>query len=122
MRETIRPNTSLEENVRRGLIEEFGCQVRILDFIGIIISHFVNNEGVEIEKTTVYFLCKLNKLDKNKITNQDTFEKQSGTIEWRGINFLIKKMKEQTEILQKTDYDESTILERVKLYFNNINI
>lgn len=118
MRETIRPNTSLEENVRRGLMEEFGVEAIIIQFIGTIISHFINWEGVEIEKTTVYFLCKLEKSDQSKITHPDKFEKQLGMIEWQDINFLIQKMKEQSETLQKTDYDESIILERSLNYIN----
>jgi len=118
MRETIRPNTSLEENVKRGLMEEFGVEAVIIQFIGTIISYFINQEKVKIEKTTVYFLCKLEKSDQNKITHPDKFEKQLGIIEWQDINFLIQKMKEQSKRLQKTDYDESIILERTLNYIN----
>jgi len=119
MRETIMPNTSLEENVRRGLMEEFGIEAIIIQFIGTIISHFINWERVKIEKTTIYFLCKLEKSDQNKITHPDKFEKQLGIIEWQDIDFLIQKMKEQFKTLQKTDYDESIILERALSYINN---
>lgn len=118
MRETVRPNTSLEENVKRGLKEEFGVKAELIQCLGTIINHFMNWEGINIEKTTVYFLCKLEKLGQSKITEPDKFEKQSGTIEWRDINFLIQKMKVQSKILQRTDYDESIILERVLNYLN----
>lgn len=111
MRETIEPNETLEQALHRGLMEEFGIEAELLDYIGSIQSHF-KSKGVEIEKTTLYFLGKLKNQDLSKRSSSDIeFESQ---IEWHTADFLIPKMKEQTTKYGRTDIDESKILERIK--------
>jgi len=58
MRETIEPDESLEHALHRGLQEEFGATGELVDYVGAIKSTFMHKE-VEVEKTTLYFLCKL---------------------------------------------------------------
>lgn len=110
MRETPEPGEIIENVVHRGLLEEFGAEAQIVDYLGSIKSNFKSNE-VTVEKTTIYFLCKL--------VNQD-FSRRSGDIEsksnleWHTADFLIPKMKEQSKKYNRTDIDESEILERFK--------
>jgi ADP-ribose pyrophosphatase YjhB (NUDIX family) len=112
MRETIEPNETLEKALHRGLREEFGVEAEMVDYIGPIQSHFKDDE-VEVEKTTLYFLCKLKNQDLSKRGSGDV-EDQS-QIEWHTTNFLIPKMKEQAIKFGRTDVDESLILERFKI-------
>lgn len=58
MRETLDPAEPLERALLRGLIEEFGLVAEIVDYIGSLKSTFFK-EGMSVEKTTLYFLCKL---------------------------------------------------------------
>jgi hypothetical protein len=111
MRETIEPNEALEETLHRGLMEEFGIEADLVDYIGSIQSHF-QSKGVKIEKTTLYFLCKLKNQDLNKRSSGDVeYESQ---VEWLSADFLIPKMKEQAIKFGRTDVDESKILEKIK--------
>ncbi len=110
MRETPELGESIENVVARGLREEFGAEAEILDYIGSIKSHFKDKE-VEVEKTTIYFLCKLISQDLSK-RNGDIESKSN--LEWHTADFLIPKMKEQSEKYGRTDVDESEILERFK--------
>ena len=112
MRETLEPGETLEEALTRGLMEEFGASVEIKDYIGSIQSHFKDKDSdVEVEKTTLYFLC--------TSIHQD-LSKRSGDIEsktvleWHTPDFLIPKIREQSVRYGRTDVDESRILERLK--------
>jgi len=111
MRETMEPNETLEKALHRGLMEEFGAEAELIDYIGSIRSHF-KSKGVEIEKTTLYFLCKLINQNMNKRSTGDVeFESQ---IKWQTAGFLIPKMKEQSIKYDRTDIDESSILEKLR--------
>jgi 8-oxo-dGTP pyrophosphatase MutT (NUDIX family) len=111
MRETIHPNESLEEAVHRGLMEEFGVTAKLVDYVGSIESKF-KDHGVEVQKTTLYFLC--------SFISQDITKRKAGDIEaesdieWKNIDELILIMKKQAELFERTDADESPILERLK--------
>jgi ADP-ribose pyrophosphatase YjhB (NUDIX family) len=109
MRETINPGENLDIAVKRGLIEEFGAEAEIVDYIGSIRSHF-KDKDVEIEKTTIYFVCKLISQDLSKRSDEDIEGKSY--VEWQTASFLIPKMKEQSKKYSRTDIDESEILER----------
>lgn len=110
MRETMEPNETLESALHRGLMEEFGIEAELIDYTGSIQNHF-ESKGVEIEKTTLYFVCKLKNQDLSKRSSGDVeFESQ---IEWHTADFLIPKMKEQAIKYNRTDIDESKILERI---------
>ncbi|MEK7117959.1 MAG: NUDIX hydrolase [Patescibacteria group bacterium] len=111
MRETIEPNENLESALHRGLMEEFGVEAELVDYTGSIQSHFKSGK-VEIEKTTLYFLCKLKNQDLEKRSRGDVeYESQ---VEWHTVDFLIPKMKEQVVRFGRTDVDESSILEKIK--------
>jgi NADH pyrophosphatase NudC (nudix superfamily) len=111
MRETLELRETLESALHRGLMEEFGALGEIIDYIGSIQSRFVSKE-VEIQKTTLYFLCKLKSQDLSQRSKGDVeFESD---IEWQSKEFLIPKMKEQAEKFGRTDIDESLILERLQ--------
>ena len=58
MRESIHRNESLEGAVSRGLMEEYGAEGTVVDFLGTIVSHFPSSDDatVQIEKTVLYFL------------------------------------------------------------------
>ena len=111
MRETLEPNESLEEALHRGLQEEFGATGEIINYVGSIKSAF-KHKGVDIEKTTLYFLCKLISQDLSKRTGDDIESKSN--IEWRTPDSLIPRMKEQSMKFGRTDVDESSILEKLK--------
>ena len=110
MRETLEPNESIEHALHRGLMEEFGATGELVDYVGTIVSRFTH-EGVEVEKTTLYFLCKFLSQDLSK-RHGDDIEKRS-VVEWRSPDFLIPLMKAQAKRFGRTDVDESSILERV---------
>lgn len=112
MRETIELNESLERALHRGLQEEFGATADLVDYVGSIKSTF-QHKGVSIEKTTLYFVCKLINQDLSKRTGDDIESKSN--IEWHKSDFLIPRMKEQAIKFGRTDIDESSILERVKI-------
>ncbi len=109
MRETPESNESLEATLHRGLEEEFGATAKIENYIGSIVSHW-NHQGVEVEKTTIYFLCKLLNQDLSK--RKGDIESKTD-LEWLPPQFLITKMKEQAVRYGRTDLDESSILERL---------
>ena len=113
MRETINPNDSLEQTLYRGMLEEFGIIGEMIDYIGSIQSHF-KHKGVEVEKTTIYFLCRLTEQDLSK---RDTSDIEGETeVEWQTIDFLIPIMKSQAKKYGRTDVDESSVLEKIKAY------
>lgn len=110
MRETVEPNETLEAAFHRGLMEEFGATADFVDYVGSIESHF-DDHGVDIQKTTLYFLGKLKSQDISKRSSDDG--EQGSTLEWHKPEFLVEKMKEQPKRFGRTDVDESSILERM---------
>jgi hypothetical protein len=62
MRETIEPNESLEQAVTRGLQEEFGVVATLETYLGSLVAAAKTTR--EFQKTTLYFLCNLEKIDK----------------------------------------------------------
>ena len=112
MRETIEPGESLEDALSRGLLEEFGARGTTVSYVGSIKSQF-NRINTPIEKTTLYFLVNLIDFDFTKRRMND--EENSSITQWQPIDFLISKMKEQSQRCERTDLDESIILERVKI-------
>lgn len=112
MRETLEPNETLEHALHRGLQEEFGATAKLVDYVGSIKSSFKHKE-VAIEKTTLYFSCELISQDLSRRTAND-IEKNS-LVEWRQVDYLIPIMKEQAIKFKRTDVDESSILERLKI-------
>lgn len=111
MRETPDSGESMEATLKRGLMEEFGAEGKIIGYLGSIKSEF-EEEGKAIEKTTIYFLVEKTSFDSSKRDPND--EERDSEIEWHQIDFLVEKMKEQQKRLKRTDLDESSILEKAK--------
>lgn len=93
--------------------EEFNLCVEMMRYLGSIVSEY-QVKGVNIQKTTLYFLCKLNNFSKEKRNMKDP--ESSSKIMWEDINFLIEKMKKQRRRLNRSDADESDVLVRAKKY------
>lgn len=113
MRETPEPNETLEAALHRGLREEFGVTAELLEYAGSIKSSFKDNTdpNVGIEKTTLYFTCKL--IDQDLSRREGDIESKT-VLEWRTPEFLIPLMKAQAKRFGRTDVDESAILENLK--------
>jgi hypothetical protein len=110
MRATPEPNEAPEAAILRGLREEFGATAEIVDYVGSIQSRFAHR-GVEVEKTTAYFLCRL--IDQDPARREGDIESKTA-LEWRAADFLIPRMREQAARFGRTDVDESAVLERAK--------
>jgi len=112
MRETLENGESLEGAVLRGIKEEFGAKGNISAYLGSIKSGFDRN-GRRMEKMTVYFLIESTEFDLANREKDD--EERISEIQWQTFDFLISKMKAQGERYKnRTDLDESIILERAK--------
>jgi len=113
MRETLEPNETLEQALYRGLKEEFGVTAELVDYLGSIKCNFKKNTdgAVEIEKTTLYFLCTFKSQNLSE-RNTDDIEGKT-EVEWHLPEFLIPKMKEQAQKYDRADIDESAILEKL---------
>ena len=111
MRETLEPDETLEHALARGLKEEFGADGEVIDYVGSIEGHFLN-KGVDVQKTTLYFLVKLRSQDVSRRGRGDIEDKS--IIEWKSPDDLIPLMKEQTKRFGRSDLDESSILEKIK--------
>lgn len=111
MRETIEPGETIEKCLSRGLAEEFGAVGKIKSYIGSIVSHFPH-KNIEVEKTTLYFLCELISFNPK---NRKLTDPESGSeILWIPKEELIKKMQEQGQRLNRQDLDESKVLMKLK--------
>lgn len=111
MRETVLPEDTIEATLSRGLLDEFGARSKIITYIGAQLSSFKVGQK-DIEKTTLYFVCKL--LNRDDTWRKFNDREGNSKIVCRDIDFLIPKMKEQAYRLNQGNLDESTILKRVK--------
>ena len=103
-----------------GLEKEFGVKAKIKNYIGSVVGQFTNWEGAKVEKTTVYFLCEYESDVENPKKKDEELEGVKSKVGWVGLDELATKMKSQTSSFGRTDYDESSILERVKnIIFKN---
>jgi hypothetical protein len=115
MRETIEPMETIEDCLKRGLMEEFGAEATIRHYIGSIVARFRQpRSDLIVEKTALYFLCDLLSLDQSRRKMNDP---ESGSIiKWLPLNDLIESMKKQKIILKREDADESSVLEKASTY------
>lgn len=112
MRETLEPDESIEQTLARGLQEEFGASAKIVHYLGSVVSHHADGDIPNIEKTTLYFLCKLIDFNPEKRAKDDP--EFSSEIQFLSIDELKEKMKSQSERYpERTDLDERAILDRV---------
>jgi ADP-ribose pyrophosphatase YjhB (NUDIX family) len=112
MRETLEPGESLEAAVRRGLKEEFGIRAKIQRYLGSFTGSFRNWQGKTVQKTTLYFLCRLLGTPKKTRHIENHYGVKSAR-EWQKIGFLKRQMKKQGRLLGRSDFNESAILERL---------
>lgn len=111
MRESLEMKETLLEAVDRGLVEEFGIKAKLREFIGTIVCDFHHGDGMEIEKTTLYFL--LEQPEELPAGRQKGAPESKSTLEWWNLDELAELSRQQAKVLDRTDFDESKILERV---------
>lgn len=113
MRETINTGESIEECLHRGLKEEFGAEGEIVAFLGNTTT-FYNIDEVEIEKTTLYLLCKLISQDLGLRSNEDI--ESTSEVKWINIDEALEIFKNQKI---EPEQDEYKILQRAKSYLQS---
>lgn len=118
MRETPRLGESIEQTVKRGIIEEFGAKATVKHFIGALESWFPGvKTGLKINKTTLYFLADLVNFDPKSRINEDPESKSQ--ILWITPEKLIGLFRDQGKAYDRTDLDESIVVERYIDYVRN---
>lgn len=110
MRESLHLGESLESAVMRGLMEEYGAEGNIVDFLGTIVSHFPSsdNSTVSIEKTVLYFLVEFISIDETK-REVGAVESRSQLL-WLEPEDLLEKNITQAARYSRTDIDDSKII------------
>lgn len=110
MRESIHRDEALESAVARGLMEEYGAEGQLVDFLGTIVSHFPSsdNREIQIEKTVLYFLVDLIALDESK-REVGAVESRSKLL-WFTPEELLEKNLMQAKRYTRTDIDDSKII------------
>ena len=106
LHESLEAKETLEDAVTRGLKEEYSMKGSVDRYIGSVVTGF-DREGVRVEKTVLYFLCKLISIDERDLSDPESVSE----IKWMNIDDLISIMKTQNED------DESKILEDVKKFY-----
>ncbi|MCA9387202.1 NUDIX hydrolase [Candidatus Dojkabacteria bacterium] len=116
MRETMQPNETIENTLKRGTLEEFGAIVEIDRFLGSIVAKddWFGETGkkVEVEKTTLYFECFLvNQEDSNRV-DDGTIESKSELV-WLAPNVLIERMETFFQRYRINNLNEVGIIKRI---------
>lgn len=106
LHESLEAGETLEGAVSRGLKEEYSMSGTFERYAGSLVSVF-DLEGVNAERTVLYFLCKLISIDDRDVTDPESISE----VRWMNIDELITIMKKQGED------DESKILEDVKQFY-----
>ena len=111
MRESIHRNEELEAAVHRGLMEEYGAEGEVVDYLGSIVSHFPCSDdlSVSIEKTVLYFLVDLISLDESK-REEGAVESRSKLV-WLTPPELLAKNIEQGARYTRTDINDAKIIQ-----------
>ena len=121
MRESIEPGETFETALHRGVLEEFGAKVEIVDFLGSLEATdkwFGEIDNVvDVQKTTIYFLSKIISQDDSMRIDDGTAESKS-TLVWLDLNELAKKMNKQFKEYGINNLNEEIILKRVKKYLD----
>ncbi len=107
LHESVEDGESLEQTVARGMKEEYSMKGTTERYVGSLLLSFTK-EGVKVEKTVLYFLCKLISIDE---VRDLTCPESVSEIKWMEIDELIHKMQEQVA------GDESKILVDVKKFY-----
>jgi len=111
MRESLEMGEDPLTTVRRGLAEEFGLKADIAEFVGSIVCSFRHDNNVEVEKTTIYFLC----INHHPLPSGRTGEdlETRSHLEWLSPRRLAQLSRAQAKAIGRSDFDESKIIERV---------
>ena len=118
MRETLQLAETIEEAVARGLQEEFGATGQLQSYIGSITSKFpLRVSRVQVEKTTLYFHAQMIDFDPTS-RDQDEVESKSA-IQWLEPKILHALFLEQGRKYERSDLDESKIIENYIQYVKN---
>jgi ADP-ribose pyrophosphatase YjhB (NUDIX family) len=110
MRETVEVGESLTTALKRGLSEEFGATGKVNTYLGSIKSHFDNQDGVSVEKTTCYFHVRCTHFDPQSRDEDDP--ESISEIVWLDPKQLIKKMESQSADTDRTDLNDTKIVKR----------
>jgi len=116
MRETLDPAEPLERALLRGLVEEFGVVAEIIDYIGSLKNSFFKDD-IEVEKTTLYFLCKFSS---GGFSRDMTDVEGASQLMWLSSKALMEQMKKQEENAKNTSAIERPILERAMRQYENV--
>lgn len=110
MRESLHLGESLEDAVARGLMEEYGAEGHIVDFLGTIVSSFPSSDdrSVTIEKTVLYFLVDFITIDETK-REVGAVESRS-QLQWLTPEDLLEKNLTQAARYLRTDIDDSKVV------------
>ncbi len=106
MHESLEAGETLEDAAMRGLKEEYSMTGSMGHFIGSLVTRYEWN-GVMVEKTVPYFLCKLISIQERNLADPEAISE----IKWMNIDELISIMETQGED------DESKILKDVKKFY-----
>lgn len=111
MRESVEQDESLLDAVHRGLREEFGATAQIERYLGSIVSQFTIDGEPRGEKTTLYVLARqVGDLGERQTGDSE----EASIIEFMPPQELAAKMRAQAKrFTDRTDLDESAILERI---------
>lgn len=110
MRESLHQGESLEAAVARGLMEEYGAEGTVVDFLGTIISHFPCSDdlSIQVEKTVLYFLVDFISLDESK-REAGEVESRSALLWFTPQELLEKNLTQEARYI-RTDIDDSKII------------
>jgi hypothetical protein len=118
VRETIQTNETLENAIARGLQEEFGAKGEIKAYIGSIKSTFpLRISKVTVEKTTLYFHVEMTSFNPETRDNDEVESKS--VIQWIEPKILQDLFIEQGRKYDRSDLDESKIIENYIQYVGN---
>jgi ADP-ribose pyrophosphatase YjhB (NUDIX family) len=106
MRESLENGETLEEAVHRGMQEEFGVKGTVEGYLGSI-QVSISSSSYVWEKTTLYFKVALREIGMRPVDDEEA----ESVLEWHTPDFLIERMKEQSENKERPDLDESKIIE-----------
>ena len=118
VRETVQPNETLEEAIARGLQEELGAKGELKAYLGSIKSMFpLRVSKIPVEKTTLYFYAEMTDFN---LAERDIDEVESKSVlQWIEPNILRDLFIEQGRKYDRSDLDESKIIENYIKYVRN---
>ena len=112
MRETMEMGESVEETLARGLMEEFGATARVEAFLGSLTCDRLHG-GFEWQKTTLYFLCRLESIDETRRAAED--EERGSVIRRYEAAELVELMRAQGRRIGRGDLDEHEVVQRAMM-------